>query len=302
MDKNNIFISYSRHDEKIVHQIVSMLQRDGFSIWIDKTGIESGDAFKRVIVNAIESAEVVLFFSSEGSNSSKWTTKEVGVALYENKPIIPIKLDNSKYNSEIKFDLINLDYVDLTDGNISDFQYDRLVKALKSKCSNVEMNTRLDKDSGNERVRQLDERAASDNINKNKKSGLTLSGKVKTYVLITFCIIVCAIGIFVYDNMNADEIRHSSTERLSDIESVLKNPEFLQERYLTDDDVIGLSSADMRVLRNSIYALHGRTFESPELAKLYDGYSWYHPEVAEIDISELNKYERYNIQFLKQRE
>lgn len=302
MDKNNIFISYSRHDEKIVHQIVSMLQRDGFSIWIDKTGIESGDAFKRVIVNAIESADVVLFFSSEGSNSSKWTTKEVGVALYENKPIIPIKLDNSKYNSEIKFDLINLDYVDLTDGNISDFQYDRLVKALKSKCRNEEKNTCLDKDLGIDQIRQHDKSVRLDNINKNKKLGLILSGKVKTYVLTGFCIIACVIGIFVYNNMKDDVTGHSSTEQFTDMESILENPRFLQERYLTDDDVRRMSSSNMRVLRNCIYALHGRTFESPELSRVYDGYSWYHPEVAEIDVTELNKYERYNIQFLKQRE
>lgn len=302
MDKGNIFISYSRHDEKIVHQIVSMLQKDGFSIWIDKTGIESGDAFKRVIVNAIESAAVVLFFSSESSNSSKWTTKEVGVALYENKPIIPIKLDNSKYNSEIKFDLINLDYVDLTDGNISNFQYNRLVKALKAKCCNEEKKTYLDKDSRNEQFRQYAEWSISDNIDKHRKAGFTLPGKIKPFFLIGFCIIAIAIGLFVYNNINTSGSGQLSTAQSTDIEVVLKDPRFLQERYLTEEDVQGMSSENMRVLRNCIYALHGRTFESPELSKIYNSYSWYHPTVVELDVSDLNKYEKYNIHFLKQRE
>lgn len=302
MDNINIFISYSRQDERIVHQIVSMLQKDGFSIWIDKTGIESGDAFKKVIVNAIESAEVVLFFSSEGSNSSKWTTKEVGVALYENKPIIPIKLDSSRYNSEIKFDLINLDYVDLTDGNISTFQYNRLVKALKAKCCNEEKNTCLDKDSSNGQISKNAERTIFNNINKNRKTDLILSGKIIIFALIFFCIIAGATGMYVYNNMSTANPEQLSTEQLTDIEVVLKNPKFLQERYLTEEDINGMSSDDMRVLRNCIYALHGRTFGSHELSKLYYGYSWYHPTVAEIDVSELNKYEKYNIQFLKQRE
>ena len=50
----DIFISYSRTDALIVDDVVSRLEQHGFRIWIDKNGIESGDAFKRVIVKAVE--------------------------------------------------------------------------------------------------------------------------------------------------------------------------------------------------------------------------------------------------------
>ena len=132
--KYDVFISYSRRDAKVVGMFVDRLLKEGFSVWIDKDGIESGDAFKHVIVKAIERSAVVLFFSSEASNASEWTSKEIGVAIYDNKPNIPIRLDNAKYNSEIKFDLINLDYIDLKGGNLSDEVFARLVKTLRHKC------------------------------------------------------------------------------------------------------------------------------------------------------------------------
>lgn len=141
MAQNDVFISYSRKDEKAVQGVVDRLEADGFKVWIDKDGIESGDAFKRVIVNAIENSSVVLFFSSESSNKSPWTAKEIGVAIYEEKPIIPVKIDKAKYNSEIKFDLINKDYVEFRDGVLPEEMYRRLVKSLRSKCGHKKEET-----------------------------------------------------------------------------------------------------------------------------------------------------------------
>ena len=62
-NKYDIFISYSRRDSELVLTVVKQLQKRGFTIWIDKDGIESGDAFKSVIVRAIKNSDVFLFFS-----------------------------------------------------------------------------------------------------------------------------------------------------------------------------------------------------------------------------------------------
>lgn len=132
--KYDIFISYSRKDAPLVDSIVAHLEKSGFSIWLDRDGVESGDAFKRVIVKAIEDSQCVLFFSSVHSNISEWTAKEIGIAVDEKKYIIPIRIDNSKYNSEIKFDLINLDYIDLTDSAFRSEMLTKLIKTLSIKC------------------------------------------------------------------------------------------------------------------------------------------------------------------------
>lgn len=120
---HSVFISYSRRDyvdenENVIpgnpiSKIMDALDNAGISYWIDKNGIFSGDEFKDILTKAIEDAEVFLFISSKFSNASKWTAKEINVAVYENKKIIPILIDDARYNSSVKFDLLGLDYIDM---------------------------------------------------------------------------------------------------------------------------------------------------------------------------------------------
>ena len=133
---NDIFISYSRHDTDVVNEIVTLLEQEGYSIWIDRDGIESGEDFKRVILKAIKESKVVLFFSSEHSNVSDWTAKEIGVAVKYKKHIIPIKLDDSNFNEAVEFDLINLDYIDYSKSSIQTAMRDKLLKTLRNKIGN----------------------------------------------------------------------------------------------------------------------------------------------------------------------
>ena len=136
-NRYDIFVSYSRKDSTRVQNIAKELQSKGYKIWIDKEGIESGDAFKAVIVKAIKKAGVFLFFSSIEANKSPWTVKEVNVAVYLKKIIIPVKLDNSEYDDSVLLDLAGLDFIDLTDEAKHDYAVNKLVKALKKKISKI---------------------------------------------------------------------------------------------------------------------------------------------------------------------
>ncbi|MBE6257226.1 MAG: toll/interleukin-1 receptor domain-containing protein [Prevotella sp.] len=138
-NKCDIFISYSRRDSELVLSVVKQLQERGFTIWIDKDGIESGDAFKSVIVRAIKNSDVFLFFSSKNSNESPWTIKEVNTAVHLKKPIIPIKLDDADYDDSLLFDLVGLDFVDLSIDEKREAALNKLLNTLLSKISNVEV-------------------------------------------------------------------------------------------------------------------------------------------------------------------
>lgn len=109
--KYDIFVSYSRKDAKKVHEYVTFFEALGYTVWLDRSGIESGDAFRQVIVEAIEKSKLFIFFSSKSSNNSKWTSSEIAIAIEENKKIIPIKLDLSKYSPAVRMDLVGVDYV-----------------------------------------------------------------------------------------------------------------------------------------------------------------------------------------------
>ena len=131
--KYDVFISYGRKDTEIVNEFVNRLESEGVKVWIDRDGIESGDAFKRVIVNAIKESALFLFFSSKYSNASPWTTKEVGIAVHYQKPIIPIRIDNALYCEDIEFDLVNLDYIDYSEPDMRHPMMEKLVRTVKSK-------------------------------------------------------------------------------------------------------------------------------------------------------------------------
>ena len=67
-------------------------------------------------------------------------------------------------------------------------------------------------------------------------------------------------------------------------------------RFLTVDDLQGMSAAQCRLARNEIYARHGRLFEDASLQRYFNSCSWYHGEVAPEDFSDqvFNVYEVAN--------
>ena len=105
-----IFVSYKRQDKDIVYPIVEEIkQNTGIDCWIDLEGIESGDQFQNVIIDAIDNAYIVVFMLSKnfiapyrdeitGEIELKKQTfpeKEVMYALRHNKRLIPISIDGT---------------------------------------------------------------------------------------------------------------------------------------------------------------------------------------------------------------
>jgi hypothetical protein len=72
------------------------------------------------------------------------------------------------------------------------------------------------------------------------------------------------------------------------------------ERYLTADDIRGLSKEELRLARNEIYARHGRIFESEDLKEYFSKQSWYSGHILsnEFDEGLLNAYEKVNLEVI----
>lgn len=113
----DVFISYSHQDKAIAERICSMLDEYKISYWIDHEGVRHGDDFKEDIVNAIVSSKILMFISSENSNKSRNTIKEVGLAEERNKVILPVRIDDSPYNKSLEYDLCNRHWIQLDEKN-----------------------------------------------------------------------------------------------------------------------------------------------------------------------------------------
>ena len=78
--------------------------------------------------------------------------------------------------------------------------------------------------------------------------------------------------------------------------------DWLSTRYATYDDIRDYDRGQIRVLKNSIYARHGRRFKDANLRSYFNSQSWYKPRYDEVPAKQFNKYENANIAFLKKYE
>ena len=131
MKKDNLFISYSRQDLQQVEPFVKMIeQRANVKCWIDWNGIESGEQFEDVIVSAIDSVDVVLFFISENSMNSTYAKMEVNYAYNIEKKVVPIVLDGGKLRGWFLFKFGSVDFIDINNQQ----QCDKLIRNLQAWC------------------------------------------------------------------------------------------------------------------------------------------------------------------------
>lgn len=118
----DVFISYSYKDYvddtgrlilgNKVSNILDALSRAKINYWYDKDGIEFEDNFPERILDNIKSSSVFVYLSTEHANASRFISKEIACADDYGKHIIPVKIDNSPYNSRVMFRICDLNYID----------------------------------------------------------------------------------------------------------------------------------------------------------------------------------------------
>ena len=103
MKTHDIFISYSRHDLKVVQPIKEELERLGFSCWMDLEGIESGsEEFTKHIATAIGGSTAVLFFLTKASQKSKWSLNELRLARKKKKHVVLVRINEDEKIDEFE--------------------------------------------------------------------------------------------------------------------------------------------------------------------------------------------------------
>lgn len=141
---HKIFISYKRQDkDKVFHIVEEIKQKTGIDCWIDLEGIESGDLFQNVIIDAIDKADIVVFMLSKNFIASykdektgkvdlekqTFPEKEVMYALRHNKRLVPISIDGTTLLDckWLDFNCSGLDYINWN----YKFQQKKLFQNLK---------------------------------------------------------------------------------------------------------------------------------------------------------------------------
>lgn len=125
--KYDIFVSYSRADIDIVRKLVDDIHtKSNARCWVDWNGIESGDQFVDVIINAIDKVDIVLFILSDNSMSSEFARREIDYARNTGKKIVPVVVDGGKLRGWFLFFFGSVDYIDIK----VPMQYDKLLRNI----------------------------------------------------------------------------------------------------------------------------------------------------------------------------
>lgn len=74
---------------------------------------------------------------------------------------------------------------------------------------------------------------------------------------------------------------------------------FVSTTYLTNSDLAGRSKAELRIMRNAIYAHHGYKFKSADLKKYFGQFSWYVPTRTVVSPSEMSRVEQSNLSLIQ---
>lgn len=70
--------------------------------------------------------------------------------------------------------------------------------------------------------------------------------------------------------------------------------------YRIDDcDVDYMSKEELRIIRNAIFAHHGKIFKSQDLTDHFSKYEWYNPSVENVSMEELNEIEKANLRLIQ---
>ncbi|MBP3233229.1 MAG: YARHG domain-containing protein [Eubacterium sp.] len=126
-----------------------------------------------------------------------------------------------------------------------------------------------------------------------------------------------------YTVIYSDELENYDTKKLNDKSAELNSEQNTLEdevsddedsedyyfidsdsRYLTEEDLVGLSSDDLVFARNEIYARHGYIFKDSLLVEYFNSKDWYVPRLTgdEFDDAVFNSFEKKNIEFIKSHE
>ncbi|KAF3884012.1 MULTISPECIES: protein kinase domain-containing protein [Nostocales] len=96
------------------------------------------------------------------------------------------------------------------------------------------------------------------------------------------------------------EISTSSSDTFRDTNTTKNDYFWLSEREVTDTDLDGKDGFELDIMRNTIFARHGRRFQTAGLQKYFDGKPWYRPKYSPDNFPNelLSNVERWNVDYI----
>ena len=126
-----VFVSYARNDKERVLELAGKLRAAGVSLWLDTSGIDAATLWGEQIVNALESAKVLLLMVTESAVGSKNVAREVMLVSERNGNILPVHLEPAQIPPSLKYQLAGIQHVECFSRDDSADSLKAIVRALQ---------------------------------------------------------------------------------------------------------------------------------------------------------------------------
>lgn len=107
----HIFISYSKQDIEFTRYLKTLLEAEGYIVWVDEARLTPSARWWKTIEQNIETCSAFVVVMSPNAYESDWVEREILLAEKEKRPIIPVLLAGEAWSR-----LANIQHVDMRSG------------------------------------------------------------------------------------------------------------------------------------------------------------------------------------------
>jgi hypothetical protein len=108
-----LFISYAHADNAAVTPVVDAVKANGRAVWIDRTGIQTGDGWAGEIVRAIKAAGGIVVMCSKRAFESDHVKRELYLADRYKKPMAPVFLEAAQPPEDFEYFFAGVQWLEL---------------------------------------------------------------------------------------------------------------------------------------------------------------------------------------------
>ena len=108
-----LFISYAHADDAAVTPVVDAVKANGREVWIDKSGIQTGDGWAGEIVRAIKGAGGIMVMCSQRAFESDHVKREIYLADRYKKPMAPVFLEAAQPPEDFEYFFAGVQWLEL---------------------------------------------------------------------------------------------------------------------------------------------------------------------------------------------
>lgn len=107
----HIFISYSKQDIEFTRYLKTLLEAEGYAVWVDEARLTPSARWWKTIEQNIVTCSAFVVVMSPNAYESDWVEREILLAEKEKRPIIPVLLAGEAWSR-----LANIQHVDMRGG------------------------------------------------------------------------------------------------------------------------------------------------------------------------------------------